>query len=164
MSGYPWSAGDTFAAPDANDLHGMIVYKTADTTYTGTSLVADPDLFVPVEANCHYDVRAFLLIQASNAGGVKCQQTGPASSVFPHVLIGTATGGSAFNSALDHGGTSTYLTDQRAGITVADGMYLEGTIIGSANAGTFQLLFGQVTASGSLVVMKGSRMTVRKIN
>lgn len=161
---YPFFAGDPLDADDANDIHGMIPYKTADTTYTGTALAADPDLFVAVDASGIYDVRAFLLINASNAGGVKCQQTGPALAVFPHVLLGTATGGTTFSSALDHGGTATFLTDQRAGIGVADGMVLEGTLIVGVNAGTFQLLFGQVAASGSLVVMKGSRLTVRKIN
>jgi hypothetical protein len=161
---YPWFAGDEFDAGDANDIHGQILYKTADTTYTGTGLAADPDLFAALEANGVYDVRAFLLINASNAGGVKCQQTGPAASVFPHVLYGTATGGTTFSSVLDHGGTSTYNTDQRAGIGVPDGMYLEGTVIGGVNAGTLTLLFGQVAASGSLIVMKGSRLTVRKVN
>lgn len=161
---YPFFAGDNWDAGDANDTHGQVLYKAADTPYTGTGLVADPDLLAALEAGGNYDVRAFLLITASNAGGVKCQQTGPAGSTFPHVLWGTGTGGTTFLSPLDHGGTGSYLTDQRAGIGVADGMYLEGTIINPTNAGTFQLLFGQVAASGTLTVMRGSKLFVRKMN
>jgi len=151
-----------------NDL-SLFVRKAADETVTNNaSLQDDNELFLPVKANATYEMRMFLLYQATTAGDFQMTFTGPAGATLNWELGGldgasTALSGAQFLGPLTLGATGQYVGGIGAGSTVQ--AHPNGTLITGGTAGTLQFRFAQMVAAPatSAICKAGSALWLHRV-
>lgn len=144
--------------------------KVADSTYTSTSVVSDPELSLTVEANATYEMN----------GIIYTSHTVPNSDLVIDWDAPSGTDGTwgALGRAVDTGGSDsgdvrfigTAITASRsfgtddAGASAPTATYVSATLIIGSTAGSYTAQFGMLTASGTLTVYTDSFITLRRIS
>ena len=146
-------------------------YKTSATSRASTTTAtADPDLVLPVEANCIYAVRGQLLVAAGTTGDFKYTTVGPTSYVqrMMSFIYGNDQPLDAKMFAQDmwiEGETPSF---QCAGTTFSSqGRLVEmyGILITSGTAGNFSVDWAQITSDVTATTLHiGSWMTLQKVS
>lgn len=137
---------------------------------TGTTLVNDAGLIVPVAASAEYEIAGLLKYTAaggSGAGQFKIGWTAPTSATFDWLGIGLVVNGTAGTTgsiAMDASIVSDARSYGAAGTGTAAMVRITGRLATSVTPGNLQLQFAQVTASASSTTMKlGSFLVARQI-
>lgn len=131
----------------------LIATKAADGTpvNNSTTLVADSELFLAVEANASYTFDGYLLSNSGTTPDIKIGATGPTGATMRWSLIGPPTTvTSAAASDVDFGlATTISITHSRAGVAGNLALLPYGRLLIGANAGTFTITMAQATATAS---------------
>lgn len=151
----------------ASDLQAIVddrlkVAKSGDTPRsTTTSLVADPHLVLPLQANYTYSILWTLYYNAPAAGDIKFAIDYPAGATTPPYgglrMVDSSAG---LTGNVDPGAYAT-AADATDSITMggtggnAFGI-LASTIIMGPTAGNLSLLWAQLASSGTTTLLKGS--------
>lgn len=139
-----------------------VMVKGADTARdTTTTLAADPDLTVTLDASAIYECEIFLHINDAS--------TGTADFDFELVepdgtfdMLVTGMGNAVLNAQIDEATGETFFAT--SGTADANALVIKGYILTAGAGGTFALHWAQSTSNGaSLTVEKGSFMKVRRI-
>jgi hypothetical protein len=147
------------------------VFKNTDTTRTTAGLTADPDLYLPLEANSQYFIELYLRVSGANANRFNSTWGGPSGTVGYRRVLGP---GSAIALSADANGI--LLRDGDHGFVVAVGYALPRNVVGDAVniqeiavvntasvAGDMNFNWGQISAgSPGTVVHKDSFMRATK--
>lgn len=162
-------AGATGKAADAGHVHAAIVplskYKASATTYSNTTLTADPDLQVSLAANTTYSLDVTLFYESAAAAdpGLATLFYGPASATWTFALT----------YSIYHGGTPGYsVLNQSSGsfelhlgaVSTVIAATFSGVITTSSTAGSAGFEFAENTSGDSVQVLAQSRMIAQLIN
>jgi len=168
-AGHKTTAAEYAQIIDAiNDL-SLFVRKAADETVTNNATLQDDnELFLAVDANATYEMRMFLLYQATTAGDFQMTLTGPAGATLNWELGGldgasTTVSGAQFLGPLTIGATGQYVGGCGAGTTVE--AHPNGILVTGGTAGTLQFKFAQMVAAGgtSAICKAGSTLWLRRL-
>lgn len=131
----------------------LIATKASDGTpvNNSTTLVADSELFLAVEANASYVVDGWILENSGTTPDIKIGATGPTGAAMRWSLIGAPTTVTTTPvSDVDFGlATAIGITHSRAGIGGNLALELYGRLLIGANAGTFTITMAQNVANVS---------------
>lgn len=161
------NAGARITAAQLATLLPVRAFKPADTVAVSTtSIVADPDLSIPIVANAEYDVRLHIVYQQGTTGQLVNGFTGPAGATFEWVAYGLTT----TVTASDIGSISVQqrgLTDLKTiGGTNAVSVVcdIDGRLVTLGTAGSLVYRWGPSASSVTGTVVKaGSFMVARRI-
>jgi len=148
----------------------LIVTKPADTSRnsggTGTTLVADPDLVLPIAAGSTYDINSLIIYSGSpsGSGDLKFTFTGPAGHTGRYCPIRQNLSGSytgwAMNQWTDNDSANTNGTG--AGQYVS--LFVKGILITAGAAGNLTFVWAQNTSSAtSTIVRQNSYLYAQRI-
>lgn len=167
----PIAAGDDLTADLLSEMLPRIIVKPAATTITSsTSLTADPDLTMALEANATYFVEFYIRYTAINAEKFKTTWTVPSGAGGNRAVIGPGSsandtnldnsegrfGAHAYGTAVGYG-TRNSATNQCSVIETA-------VLITGSSAGSVTLNWGQSTSgSTGTTVDAASLMRVTRI-
>lgn len=145
-----------------------VARKLADTTRTSsTTQVDDTELFLAVDANSVYDVRALLFLTGDPAGDIQIAWTGPTGATWLRHCYGPGPASTGFTdttirvSAANLGvqvqyglsSTATYVCAQETGL-----------LITGVTAGTLTLRVNQFASNAvSSIIRAGSSLVIRKV-
>lgn len=140
-------------------------FKTADTTRTATTVVAnDPTLQFAVAANTAYAFRIAVFFTTTANGDFKYQLTGPASPSLVRLYRRAVVGGASTPTlyVLD---TAFVATDQALAGAGAEGWFeCTGVLVNGVNAGTVAFAWAQNTSdAGNTIVRRGSFIEFRVV-
>ena len=138
------------------------VIKPADAPpRTAATLVSDPDLVFPVEANALYDVEFVVRFAALQAAGLRTGWGVPAGTTGNKLVAGPGSANVAQADANTtdmrwavHGyATAVLYTDPRNSVTLQSWIWEKGLLAVGSTAGNVSLQWGQATANvtGSLI-------------
>lgn len=130
----------------------VTAYRTTDLARTSTSVAADTDMAVAVEANSVYRVDVYLEASYAGASYLKFDFTGPSGASL--VAIGTSDAGNQVYAEI---GAAVSFTS--SDFTVA----LSGRLT-TTGAGTLGLSWGITTGSSAVTLAKGSHIILTKLN
>jgi hypothetical protein len=162
-----FSTGDVPTATQVNDWFVNILFarKTSDETISSsTTLHNDTQLFVSVKANAVYHVILELRELAQPADDFKIGFTGPAGYAFTGGVRGPEGNATTL--------LNTYTSEILSGTPLAFGgiasnnlvISIQGLLITSGTAGTFQLQWAQNASSASGTTLKAnSFMLLRQV-
>ncbi|MDB4872541.1 MAG: hypothetical protein JWL97_3545 [Gemmatimonadales bacterium] len=143
--------------------------KTANKSILNNTLANDTDFAYTVAANATYVLNGFLICSnAAATADFQCQWTAPASATLSWAVEGQPTTASAISGTITTNVKS--LTDPcqlgtwGTGTNAMTGI-VNGVLVISATAGTFQFQWAQVTTDGTnaTVLQSGTWMTLTRV-
>lgn len=171
MPTYPALAiGQRLTAALLTSMLPVQVKKASGTSRASTTtLAADPELVLPVEANASYRVIIALKYEGGNASGslgrFKWSPTGPAGATGDFTLQGPQAAGNVFAS--DQSGTmglGQTFSMGAGGAGVAFGLLAIGTLIVAGTAGNFTITWAQADSNATpTIVYAGSYIEIQRI-
>jgi hypothetical protein len=160
-----WTVGEVLAAADVNTWFvPRVAYKTSAEHRSNTTLAADSQLTVPVDASVVYQVDGYLIYSgAASPADLKIQWNIPSGTIFN-------LSGNGYNVAgNDQASTALQSTAQpfsfsTSGSGIIRNVSFTGTLATAATAGSFALTWAQNTSSATdTIIFTGSYMALRRI-
>lgn len=160
-----WAVGQILAAADVNTWFvPRSANKTSAEHRSNTTLAADSQLTVAVDANAVYEVYTYLVYNGTTTpGDLKVQWNIPSGAVFN-------LQGDGYNvAANDQASTALQSTSQPFNFSCTSAVVIRnvsfnGTLATSATAGSFALTWAQNSASGTdTIIFTGSCSVLRRI-
>lgn len=165
MSPPTWSVGQVLAASDVNTWFvPRVAYKTAAEHRSNTTLTADTQLTLPVDASAIYEVDGYLVYNGTTTpGDLKIQWNIPSGTVFNLQGNGyNVAGNDQASTALQS--TAQPFNFSATSVGVIRNVSFNGTLVTSVTAGNFALTWAQNSASGTdTIIFTGSVMALRRI-
>lgn len=161
-----WVVGQVLSASDVNSwLVPQAAYKPGDTSRASTTtLAADPDLTVPVAANCLYWFEAVIVYDGGTQGtsDISIQWSTPASTTMAWDVNYKDTSGNSVTGSL---GLATAIVNAGSnGVNANRSISVRGTIDTASTAGSLTLTWAQNTLSGTATrVRTGSAIIMQRI-
>lgn len=160
MSQYPTIlAGMRLTADLVKAMLPLNVAKTASTSRASTtSVTADPELQVAVEANAEYFFHAYIRYSGANAVGIVLGFTGPTGSTGSWgartINSGLPTPAADSPSSAVRSPVGTPKTFETISTTSAQVIHPVGRLITGANAGTFSVDWAQEASNATPAVVE----------
>jgi hypothetical protein len=160
-----WSVGQILAAADVNTYFiPRTAYKTSAEHRSNTTLAADAQLTVPVDASAIYEVYCYLIYNGTTTpGDLKIQWNVPSGTIFN-------LQGNGYNVAgNDQASTALQSTAQPfnmscTSVGVIRNASFNGTLATSTTSGSFALTWAQNSASGTdTIIFTGSCVSLVRI-
>ena len=147
-----WTTGQVLSASDVNTWFvPRFAYKTAQTSRASTTtLVADPHLIVPVDANAHYVLTGLIDYEADVTGDVKFQFTLPAGASMNFAWVGWQASDTFSNNGTNT--TATVVTLGGGGAGQGRGNTIAGTVTTAGTAGNLGVNWAQNVSSGTATI------------
>lgn len=140
--------------------------KTGSQSVSNSTLVADTELLVPVEANAIYTVKVILLYTAVTAADLKVLFRLPASASFTGMgkclVVGAVS--QTELQALPYGGNS---SESWGGLGAGNSAFgqVDGMLITAGTPGNFATEWAQVTTNATATQVQGnSHMELRRVS
>lgn len=142
-------------------------FKAGDTARAlTTTLTADPDLSVAVDASATYEVSMHVMYTQGTLGQLFMGFTGPAGATFDWGLIGLAVGTTASDTGSFTASACTIGTTKAVGgnISPANFVRVEGRLVVDVTSGSLTYRWAQSASNATGVTVKaGSYMIARQI-
>lgn len=141
-------------------------FKASDTARASTTtLTADPDLSVAVDASAAYEISLHVIYTQGTLGQLFMGFTGPAAATFDWGLIGLAVGTTASDTGSFTASACTIGTTKAVGgNTIANFIRVEGRLLVDVTSGSLTYRWAQSASSATGVTVKaGSYMIARQI-
>jgi len=162
----------TLPASDINEylVNTKYVTKPSNTTRTGTSPSADPDLQLPYDANKTYLLDMIVIWQGAG-GGLKFNfSSGGGNSLYGmwqlqyELTSQGATNGGSYDGGINNNLGATQSVTALTGLTVVDVLSIRGFLATSGTAGTLAFQWSQNSGVGNLTALTGSTMLLRRVS
>lgn len=166
-----FTVGQVLAAADVNEylVNTRYAAKAADTTRASTTtLTADPDLTLPVDANKSYRLECMIIANSNATANFKLNFTRPSGMNAFGTALGQGLGG--FGSGIPYDAQSgldiTSNIPTFAGNAITDfAVQISAVIVSSSTAGSLTLQWAQNTSNaGNTIVRQGSWMLLRRVS
>lgn len=161
-------AGQTLTAGTLEQLVPLRARKSADQTLTpsSTTLQNVSELSVSVSASTNYDFEAVFLYDTGTTPDIKLAFTFPAGATLsygPGGYLATGINFESFFTAVHRQASGTSFAVGGLGAGTVAGVHVQGTLIVSTTAGTFQVQAAQNTSNASDTIVKAdSRIRLTK--
>jgi len=148
-------AGQRWTAALASAGLPLIARKNADEGLNSNGTVqADDELFVSVVAGASYIVEGWLIYSAaSNTPDLRINYTYPSGASFTRTDWGAPPASTSTNDVVEMSVATTADVGRAAGTTQRS-VWVRGDLVVGATAGTFRLVWAQVTSDVNTVSMK----------
>jgi uncharacterized protein (DUF2235 family) len=170
MSRYPvLYAGQRLTAPLLSSMLEERIVKTVNEDRASTTtLAADTDLTVTLDASAVYHVQIYIHYAAVSAAGFQTDWTVPSGASGSRWVLGAGSTQVSSDNVPGRFGVHTFATaaeygDRASATNLMGG--LEEAIVTTTNAGTLALRWAQATSNATAArVAAGSHMRVRRIS
>lgn len=160
-----WTVGEVLTASDVNAWFvPQFAAKTSGQTTTGTTLVNDSTLVLPVAASAFYWMDCFLWYDGptGTSQGLKTQFTGPSGFNFNLGINGQSLAGNDLSIGSFQPSAEPFLTTTAGS---ANGVRFQGLVTTASTAGNLQLQWALAASSpaGTLTVHSSSYMRLDRV-
>lgn len=161
-----FNVGEVLAAADVNEYCVNLDYavKGTSTTRTGTTISADPDLSLSVDASKSYLLDMHM--QFTTGGGVKWNFSAPSGSHLYGEFIGWQNGqglaAGAYDGGIANGDYNTTMTFTLSGGT-NNFLVIRGILVTGSSSGSVTWQWAQNSATLNTQVYQGSSMSLVRV-
>jgi hypothetical protein len=159
-----WNTGDVLSAADLDTwaIPRAVVKPTDESVTSSTTLQADNDLVLPVDANGTYRLDMYLDYEAASGGDLKMGFTFPAGLLMRYHLVGTDNSGNPYTGSTNIQTSNPIVNG--AGAAVLRGASFRGTVVTTGTAGNLTLTWAQNASNAtSTIVHQYSHMMLTRL-